>query len=86
MITSKGFITFKDLRKEFPSTIANNTIQSFIYKINSSIKELYPNVEIFSLEIVQNGENTIKIYKLKENIIFTSTKNHGVLLLENEKE
>jgi len=81
-ITSRKYISFRELRKMFYSTIAYNTIQNFIYKTNNSLKIIDQSLELFSMEIIQKDEITMKIYKINPKTQFEKTKHHYILKLK----
>ena len=85
-IVTEGCIPFKELRKLFPSTIAHGTIQSFIYKTNATLKELYPDVILFSLDFVMRDGKATKVYKIHSKVEFESAGAYNVLVMKYEKE
>ena len=81
LITSEKYVSFGDLRKKFPNTTAHSTIQNFIFKTNSSIKSLFPNLEVFSLDLLSKEGKISRGYTLKAEVKFETTNYHYVLLI-----
>ena len=86
-IISKKFISFGELKKMFPNSTTHDTIKTFIYKINTSISTIYPQLKIFGLDIIlDENKNISRCYKINQELIFKTTRYHYVIILKNENQ
>lgn len=86
LIDGCRFASIGLLRKKFPNTTANNTIHKLIFKINQSIKSLYPNIEVFTFNMRHENQKFLRGYEVSKNFRFKNTKYHNIIILEDDNK